>query len=107
MRPIGLIVGALVATGMAGTFANDLVFIAGGAPLILLLMGALTSFILGIGMTVTAAYIFLAVIMAPALVKVGMDPLAVHLFILYWGIQCSYDESNRAQNTHQLNEQPP
>ncbi|MCG8510846.1 MAG: TRAP transporter large permease subunit, partial [Rhodospirillales bacterium] len=37
-------------------------------------------------MTVTAAYIFLAVIMAPALVKVGMDPLAVHLFILYWGM---------------------
>ncbi|MCG8382151.1 MAG: TRAP transporter fused permease subunit [Gammaproteobacteria bacterium] len=86
LGPIGLIVGALVATGMAGTFANDLVFIAGGAPLVLLLMGALTSFILGIGMTVTAAYIFLAVIMAPALVKVGMDPLAVHLFILYWGM---------------------
>ncbi|HBA34423.1 MAG TPA: C4-dicarboxylate ABC transporter, partial [Gammaproteobacteria bacterium] len=86
LGPIGLIVGALVATGMAGTFANDLVFIAGGAPLILLLMGALTSFILGIGMTVTAAYIFLAVIMAPALVKVGMDPLAVGLFILYWGM---------------------
>lgn len=86
LGPIGLIVGALVATGMAGTFANDLVFIAGGAPFVLLLMGALTSFVLGIGMTVTAAYIFLAVIMAPALIKVGMDPLSVHLFILYWGM---------------------
>ena len=86
LGPIGLIVGALVASGMAGTFANDLVFIAGGAPILLLIMGALTSFILGIGMTVTAAYIFLAVILAPALTKVGMDPLAVHLFILYWGM---------------------
>src|SRR5690554_2727010 len=50
-------------------------------------MGALTSFVLGIGMTVTAAYIFLAVALAPALINGGgMDPLAVHLFILYWGM---------------------
>jgi TRAP-type uncharacterized transport system fused permease subunit len=37
-------------------------------------------------MTVTACYIFLAVILAPALVQQGMDPMAVHLFILYWGM---------------------
>ncbi len=60
---------------------------AGGNPLVLLLMGAVTSFILGIGMTVTAAYIFLAVALAPALIQGGgMNPLAVHLFILYWGM---------------------
>jgi TRAP-type uncharacterized transport system fused permease subunit len=81
-----LIVGALSVTGMAGTFVNDLVFLAGGNTLILLLMGALTSFILGIGMTVTAAYIFLAIVLAPALVKGGLDPLAVHMFIFYWGM---------------------
>jgi TRAP-type uncharacterized transport system fused permease subunit len=49
-------------------------------------MGALTSFVLGIGMTVTAAYIFLAVILAPALVAGGLDAIGVHLFILYWGM---------------------
>ena len=37
-------------------------------------------------MTVTACYIFLAVILAPALIKQGLDPLAVHLFIMYWGM---------------------
>ncbi len=83
---VGLIVGALSVTGMAGTFVNDLVFLAGGNVLILLLMGALTSFILGIGMTVTAAYIFLAIVLAPALVKGGLDPLAVHMYIFYWGM---------------------
>jgi TRAP-type uncharacterized transport system fused permease subunit len=51
-----------------------------------LLMGAFTSFILGIGMTVTAAYIFLAIVLAPALVQGGLDPMSVHLFILYWGM---------------------
>jgi len=83
---VGLIVGALSVTGMAGTFVNDLVFLAGGDTLILLLMGALTSFILGIGMTVTAAYIFLAIVLAPALVQGGLDPLAVHMFIFYWSM---------------------
>ncbi|MFT6558396.1 TRAP transporter permease [Sneathiella sp.] len=83
---VGLIVGALAVTGMSGTIANDLIFLAGGNPLILLVMGALTSFILGIGMTVTAAYIFLAISLAPAVISAGLDPLAVHLFILYWGM---------------------
>jgi len=83
---VGLIVGALAVTGMSGTIANDLIFLAGGSTLVLLLMGAITSFILGIGMTVTAAYIFLAVALAPALIRGGLDPMAVHLFILYWGM---------------------
>lgn len=83
---IGLIIGALAAAGMTGTLTNDLIHIAGGSVGLLLIMGALTSFILGMGMTVTAAYIFLAVTLAPALVKAGIDPLAAHLFILYWGM---------------------
>ena len=83
---VGLIVGALSMTGLSGTLVNELLFVAGGSLGILLLMGAATSFVLGIGMTVTAAYIFLAIILAPALIKGGLSPLAVHLFILYWGM---------------------
>ena len=84
---VGLLVGALSVTGLSGTIANDLIFLAGGNILVLLLMGAATSFLLGIGMTVTAAYIFLAVALAPALIQGGgLDPLAVHMFILYWGM---------------------
>jgi TRAP transporter 4TM/12TM fusion protein len=83
---VGLIVGAFAMTGLAGTLANDLVFMAGDRPLVLLVMGAITSFIFGMGMTVTACYIFLAITLAPALVNAGLDPLAVHLFIMYWGM---------------------
>lgn len=86
LAAVGLIVGALQVTGMTGTLTNDLVYLAGGHPLVLLVMGALTSFVLGIGMTVTAAYIFLAIILAPALVRFGLDPLSVHMFLLYWGM---------------------
>ena len=83
---VGLIVGALSLTGLSGTLVNELLFLAGGSTLVLLLMGALTSFVLGIGMTVTAAYIFLAIVLAPALIQGGLEPLSVHLFILYCGM---------------------
>ncbi|MEQ6250031.1 TRAP transporter fused permease subunit [Sulfitobacter sp. HNIBRBA3233] len=83
---VGLIVGSFSATGLAGTLVNELVFMAGDNTLVLLLMGALTAFIFGMGMTVTACYIFLAVVLAPALEAGGLNTLAVHLFILYWGM---------------------
>lgn len=83
---VGLIVGSFSATGLAGTLVNDLVFLAGNAVLPLLIMGAITAFIFGMGMTVTACYIFLAIVLAPALTQLGLNTLAVHLFILYWGM---------------------
>lgn len=83
---VGLIVGSLSLTGLSGTLVNDLLSMAGNDIGLLLFMGAVTSFVLGIGMTVTAAYIFLAVVLAPALVSQNLDPLSVHLFILYWAM---------------------
>ncbi|MFC1907690.1 TRAP transporter permease, partial [Chloroflexota bacterium] len=86
LAAIGLIIGSLSVTGMAVTFSGDLVRIAGDNVPGLLVMGALTSLILGVGMTVTACYIFLAIVLAPALVTAGLNPLAVHLFLMYWGM---------------------
>ncbi len=86
LAAVGMIMGALAMTGVAATLVNDLLRIAGGDPLPLLIMGALTGLLLGVGMTSTAAYIFLAILLAPALIKVGLEPMAVHLFIFYWGM---------------------
>ncbi|MBV6636708.1 MAG: TRAP transporter permease, partial [Mameliella sp.] len=86
LAAVGLIIGALSMTGVAATLVNDLLRIADGNSLLLLIMGALTGLILGIGMTSTAAYIFLAILLAPALIRVGLDPIAVHMFIFYWGM---------------------
>ena len=83
---IGMIVGAFQATGLTGPLATELIHLAGDSITMLLIKGALTSFIFGMGMTVTACYIFLAVVLAPALVQAGLNELAVHLFILYWGM---------------------
>lgn len=83
---IGVIIGALSVTGVAHSFSTELIALARGNVVFLLILGALASFILGMGMTITACYVFLALILAPALVKIGLNPLAVHLFIMYWGM---------------------
>ncbi len=84
---VGLIIGALMLTGKVGNLSLELVGLAGDSIFVLLIMGALTSFILGMGMTVTAAYLFLAIALAPALTASGrLDLLAVHLYMMYWGM---------------------
>jgi len=83
---IGVIVGALAFTGVGGAFSRELLSLAGGSLPFILIMGAVTSFFLGMGVTVSACYIFLAIVMGPALIEFGLDPIASHLFILYWGM---------------------
>jgi len=83
---IGLVVGGLSYTGVAGAFSRELLLYADGNIPLMLAAGAITSFVLGMGMTVSACYIFLSILLAPALVQAGLDPLASHLFILYWGM---------------------
>ncbi|WP_083444891.1 TRAP transporter permease [Pseudorhodobacter aquimaris] len=83
---IGLVVGGLSYTGVAGAFSRELLLYANGNTALMLIAGAVTSFVLGMGMTVTACYIFLSILLAPALVQAGLHPIASHLFILYWGM---------------------
>lgn len=83
---IGLIVGSLSITGVGNAFSRELVQFANGNLFLILILGAITSFVLGMGMTASACYIFLAVVLAPVLVQSGLNPIASHLFILYWGM---------------------
>jgi len=83
---VGMIMGALALTGVAASFPRELVALAGGNITFMLILGALTSFILGMGMTITACYVFLALVLAPGLVAQGLNALAVHLFVMYWGM---------------------
>ena len=82
----GLLIGAFSMTGVVSSLANDLLRIAGENAFLLLVMCAVTSLILGLGLTTTACYIFLAILVAPALEKLGLNKMAVHMFIFYWGM---------------------
>jgi len=85
----GLLIGAFSMTGVISSLANDLLRLAGGDAFLLLLMCAFTSLVLGLGLSTTACYIFLAILVAPALEKLGLNRMAVHMFIFYWGMLSS------------------
>mgnify|MGYP001092209663 FL=1 len=85
----GLLIGAFSMTGVISSLANDMLRLAGENAFLLLAMCAITSLILGLGLTTTACYIFLAILIAPALEKAGLNRMAVHMFIFYWGMLSS------------------
>lgn len=82
----GIIIGVLSITGLAFTFSSILVSLAKGSVFLLLVLSALGSAILGMGMPVTAAYLLMVVLAAPALVNLGIPPLIAHLFVFYYGV---------------------
>lgn len=86
MAGIGFIIGALSMTGVSISFSSELVHAVGKNSLALLIIGAVVSYILGMGMTITACYIILAIVLVPALIPLGFDVMSVHLFALYCGL---------------------
>jgi len=82
----GFIMGLFQVSGLAFAFAAYLVELGGQSLILLLLLAAVVSIILGMGLPTIGVYVMLAVLVAPALVKVGVPPLAAHLFILYFGM---------------------
>ncbi|VEP18314.1 TRAP-type transport system, permease component [Hyella patelloides LEGE 07179] len=79
----GLIIGSIATTGMSITLSQVLIDWSGGNLLLALISIALASLVLGMGLPVTAAYIMLAVLAAPALENMGISLLAAHL-IIFW-----------------------
>jgi len=82
----GIIIGSTVLTGLGVNLSSGVINASGGNVLILLGLTAIASFILGVGSTGLVCYIMLAILIAPALVQMGIVPVAAHLFVFYWGI---------------------
>jgi TRAP transporter 4TM/12TM fusion protein len=81
----GLVIGVITYSGLGLTLSRILTETAGNNLLLLTLMTAAASIILGMGMPATAAYLLLALLVAPALIDMGVQPLIAHLFIFYFG----------------------
>ncbi len=82
----GLIIGMVALTSLGLVFSQFLLSVSGGDVNLLLLLTAATSIILGMSMPVTASYVILAVLAAPALKEAGLSEMASHLFIFYFAI---------------------
>jgi len=86
VAPLGLVIGSLNVTGSGIAFASELKAIGAGSIPLLLILSAVASYILGMGLTVTACYVFLATVICPALTSLGLNLLASHMFVFYLGL---------------------
>ncbi|MGD8251752.1 MAG: TRAP transporter fused permease subunit [Desulfobacterales bacterium] len=80
---IGIIIGVLTYSGLVLTFADIVIELAGGSLPLTILLIALASLVLGMGVPVTAAYLITAVVAVPALTHLGVNEIAAHM-IVYW-----------------------
>ncbi len=82
----GIITGVISLSGMGLRFSDALVTLAGGSLILLLFLTMIASLILGLPLPPVTCYLILAVLAAPALIRMGVNPMAAHLFVFYFGI---------------------
>jgi len=81
-----IIVASIEVTGLGLSFSSLMISLAGGNLLLLLVLAMLASIVLGMGMTTVAAYIIVATLTIPALVHMGVNMIAAHMFCFYFAI---------------------
>ena len=82
----GLVIGSVALSGIGFKFVGAVLALSGGIPFLALILIAIVSLILGMGLPTTSAYILGAALGVPALAKIGIMPLAAHLFVFYYAI---------------------
>jgi TRAP transporter 4TM/12TM fusion protein len=82
----GFIIGILNITGLGFGLTYFLVELGQGNLFLLLVISAVVCIVLGMGMPTVGVYLLLAVLVAPSLIQVGVEPIAAHLFIFYLGM---------------------
>ncbi|KKI85199.1 TRAP transporter permease [Shouchella clausii] len=80
----GIVVGVINLTGTAVTLTSILLSLGENSVLLTLLLTMVACVIMGMGLPSTAAYIIVAVLTAPALIDLGINPLLAHMFIYYF-----------------------
>ncbi len=81
----GIVVAIINLTGLGIRFSTIVLAAAGGNLLLVLIFLMLASILIGMGLPTTPAYLILAVLGAPALIRMGVEPLGAHMFVFYFG----------------------
>ncbi len=82
----GIIIGSIFVSGLGLKFTNEVINLADGNLLFLLVLTGIAAIILGMGMTTTAVYITVAALIVPSLIQMNVEPIAAHLFAFYFGV---------------------
>jgi TRAP transporter 4TM/12TM fusion protein len=80
----GIVIGVISLTGLGLRFTSIVVALAGNSLVPALLLTMLAGIVLGMGMPTTPAYIVQAALLIPGLIKLGVEPVAAHMFVLYY-----------------------
>ncbi|HUT50575.1 MAG TPA: TRAP transporter fused permease subunit [Alphaproteobacteria bacterium] len=82
----GIIIGVINLSGFGFSLTLILAQLGGSNIVLLLIMAAIICIVLGMGMPTTGVYVLVSVLVAPALVRVGIEPLSAHFFVFYFGM---------------------
>ena len=82
----GIIIGVVNMSGLGFRFSSLIINLSGGSLLVALVLTMICATILGMGLPTTPAYIIQATLIAPALVKLGVKPIAAHMFCFYYAV---------------------
>jgi len=82
----GVVIGVLGISGLGFSLTLALVTLGEGSLILLLMLAAVVCIVLGMGLPTVGVYVLLAALVAPALVEVGVQPMAAHLYVLYFGM---------------------
>ncbi|MDO8878119.1 MAG: TRAP transporter fused permease subunit, partial [Pseudolabrys sp.] len=82
----GMVVGALSISGISFGLTLQLIALSGENLYILLVLTALISIILGMGMPTVSVYVLTASLLAPSIIKLGVSPMAAHMYVMYFGM---------------------
>lgn len=82
----GIIIGSVMLSGLGLRVSSMILTLSQGSLFLALLLTAVAAIVLGMGMTTTAVYVTLAALIIPGLERTGVETLAAHLFVLYFGV---------------------
>lgn len=82
----GLVIGGITMTGLASKLGHLVFIVAGESQFLSLLIAAVITIVLGMGMPTPSAYILAAVLIGPVMQSLGIDTMAGHLFLLYYAV---------------------
>jgi TRAP transporter 4TM/12TM fusion protein len=82
----GMVVGTLSVSGISFGLTLQLIALSGENLFVLMLLTAAISIVLGMGMPTVSVYVLTATLLAPSLIKLGVTPMAAHMFVMYFGM---------------------
>lgn len=86
LASLGIVISVITRTGFTQRFSLQMIALASGVFILVLLLAMVASILFGMGMPTPAAYVVVAILTAPGLVRLGIRPITAHMFVFYFAL---------------------